>query len=120
MIADTARIRVLASSIGDAAKPSDVCALLDGMAPNALKGAIMMATDGTVADQIRRYLSEWWSVAPRLRGHDLLALGVPAGPEMGEALRELRRARLDGETHSVQDEQELARKWAQVSDKIAC
>ena len=120
VIADTARIRVLVSSVGDAAKPSDVCALLDGMEPNALKGAIMMAADGPAADQIRSYLSEWWSVAPRLRGHDLLALGVPAGPEMGEALRELRRARLDGETHSVQDEQELARKWAQVSDKIAC
>lgn len=117
VIADTARIRVLASSIGDAVKPSDVCALLDGMAPDALKGAIMMAAGSPIADQIRRYLSEWWSVAPRLRGHDLLALGVPAGPEMGAALRELRRARLDGETHSAQDEQELARNWTQVSDR---
>ena len=71
---------------------------------------------GPAADRIGDYLSDWWSVAPRLRGHDLLALGVPAGPEMGATLRELRRARLDGETHSVQDERELARKWAQVSD----
>ena len=76
--------------------------------------------DEPVADRIRRYLSEWWSVAPRLRGADLLALGVPAGPEMGEALRELRRARLDGETQSVQDEEELARNWSQSPDTIAC
>ena len=119
VIGDTARIRELTPAIAAASKPSEVCALLDGLAPDALRGAIMIV--GSPADdRINRYLSEWWSVAPRLRGHDLLALGVPPGPEMGEALRELRRARLDGRTHSVQDEQELARKWAQVSDRTAC
>ena len=118
-ISDTARIRGMASELGEAAKPSEVCALLDGLAPDALKGALMMA-DEPVAKRIKSYLSEWWSVAPRLRGNDLLALGVPAGPEMGEALRELRRARLDGETRSLQDEEILARRWAQVSDRIAC
>lgn len=119
VIGDTARIHDLGPAIGHAELPSDVCGFLDGLAPDALRGAIMM-TDVSIADRIRRYLSEWWSVAPRLRGTDLLALGVPAGPEMGEALRELRRARLDGETQSVQDEEALARNWAQLSDKIAC
>ncbi len=118
-ISDTARIRGMASAIGGAAKPSQVCALLDGLAPDALRGANSMA-DEPVASRIRNYLSDWWSVAPRLRGNDLLALGVPAGPEMGEALRALRRARLDGETHSVRDEEILARQWAQASDKLAC
>ena len=116
VIGDTARIRELAPAIGAASKPSAVCALLDGLAPDALRGAMIM-TGGPAANRIGNYLSDWWSVAPRLRGHDLLALGVPAGPEMGEALRELRRARLDGETHSVPDEQALARKWAQTSDR---
>ncbi len=119
VIVDTARIRELTPAIAAPSKPSEVCALLDGLAPDALRGATMIV-GSPAADRINRYLSEWWSVAPRLRGHDLLALGVPPGPEMGEALRELRRARLDGRTHSVQDEQELARKWAQVSDRTAC
>lgn len=118
VIGDTARIRELTPALGDASKPSEVCALLDGLAPEALRGAIMMV-GSPATDRISRYLSEWWSVAPRLRGHDLLALGVPAGPEMGEALRELRRARLDGETHCVRDEQAIARKWAQSSDRTA-
>ena len=118
VIGDTARVRAMAPALGRSTKPSQVCALLDGLAPDALRAAIVMA-DSQVADPVRRYLSEWWSVAPRLRGADLLALGVPAGPAMGEALRELRRARLDGETHSVPDEQELARKWAQASDRTA-
>lgn len=119
VIDDTIHIRELCPAVSQAAKPSAVCALLDGVAPDALRGAIMIG-DQAVADPIRRYLSEWWSVAPRLRGTDLLALGIAAGPEMGEALRELRRARLDGETHSVSDEQTLARRWAQGSDKNAC
>ena len=119
VIGDTVRVREMAPTLGDASKPSEACARLDGLAPDALRAAIMMAAS-PVADRIRRYLSEWWSVAPRLRGTDLLALGVPAGPEMGEALRALRRARLDGKTHSVRDEQELARKWARASDTIAC
>lgn len=118
VIGDTARVRQMSPALGASTKPSDACALLDGLAPDALRGAIVMA-DRQVADPVRRYMSEWWSVAPRLRGADLLALGVPAGPGMGEALRELRRSRLDGETHSVQDEQELARKWAQMSDRTA-
>ena len=119
LIRDTARICGIATALGSASKPSEVCDLLDGMAPDSLRAAMIMAA-APAAGRINSYLSDWWSVAPRLRGHDLLALGVPAGPEMGEALRELRRARLDGETNSVRDEQELARKWAQVSDKIAC
>ncbi len=119
LIRDTFRIRGIATALGSASKPSEVCALLDGLAPDALRAAMIMA-GAPAANQIKSYLSDWWSVAPRLRGHDLLALGVPAGPGMGEALRELRRAHLDGETHSVRDEQELARKWAQASDRIAC
>lgn len=119
VINDATRLRGLTPALAAASKPSEVCALLDGLAPDALRGAIIIAA-GLISERVSSYLSQWWSVAPRLRGTDLLALGVPAGPEMGEALRELRRARLDGETHSVRDEQELARKWAESKDKTAC
>lgn len=123
VIGDTARVRgavpELHGSDADDLKPSRVCALLDGLAPDALRGAMLMV-GGDTAERIRRYLSEWWSVAPRLRGNDLLALGVPAGPSVGEALRELRRARLDGETASVQDEETIARRWAETPNKISC
>ena len=88
--------------------PSAVCALLDGLAPDALRGATMLATPAAT-ERVCRYLCEWWSVAPRLRGSDLLELGVPAGPAVGAALRALRQARLDGVTGSREDEERLAR-----------
>lgn len=92
--------------------PSQVCALLDGLSPHALEAARTLASPG-VAEIINRYFDEWWSVAPSLRGPDLLELGVPVGPAIGEALRALRRARLDGVVNNRDEEVNLARQWAE-------
>ena len=94
--------------------PSQVCALLDGLAPGALACARMLSSR-TAASYIQRYLDTWWTVAPILRGTDLLELGVPAGPAVGETLRALRKARLDGMTHTRQDEEDLARRWSSTT-----
>ena len=116
VIDDTVALRGRVYPLGQPElSPSAVCALLDGLAPDSLSAAGWLAPP-TVAERIGRYRSEWWSIAPLLRGTDLLELGVPAGPAVGEALRALRKARLDGETHSVEDEQRLARKWASATD----
>ncbi len=90
--------------------PSSVCALLDGLAPETLTAAGFLAPP-RASERIGSYLSEWWSIAPVLRGWDLLELGVPAGPAVGEALRALRKARLDGEVQTRNDEEILARRW---------
>jgi hypothetical protein len=50
-------------------------------------------------------------VRPRLRGADLLALGVPRGPRVGEALAMLRRRRLDGDLGSLAEERDLVKEW---------
>ena len=91
--------------------PSRVCGVLDGLSPDALAAARLLGTQ-PAAGYIDQYLSEWWSIAPLLRGHDLLALGVPGGPAVGEALRALRQARLDGLVRNRQEELDLARQWA--------
>lgn len=88
--------------------PSQVCALLDGRSPYALAAGAFLAPP-TAAARIRQYLAEWRTIAPRLRGSDLLALGVPAGPAVGATLRALRQARLDGGAPTRQDEERLAR-----------
>lgn len=95
--------------------PSGVCAQLDGLSPDALAAAMRLA-EPVVGERVERYLSEWWSVAPLLRGTDLLELGVPSGPAVGEALRALRQARLDGLTHDRHDEEKLARQWANAKN----
>ena len=42
---------------------------------------------------------------PVLNGHDVMAAGVPAGPLVGNILRELADARLDGKVRSTEDEE---------------
>lgn len=92
----------------DGLVPSQVCTLLDGRSPYALAAGSALAPS-TAAARIRQYRAEWWTVAPRLRGSDLLELGVPAGPAVGATLRALRQARLDGGAPTRQDEERLAR-----------
>jgi hypothetical protein len=47
-----------------------------------------------------------------LRGDDVIALGVPAGPGVAATLDALRDARLDGEVTERTEEEALVRAWA--------
>ena len=55
------------------------------------------------------YLAELRRVAPLLNGGDIMALGLPEGPMVGEALEALLIARLDGEISTRDDEERLVR-----------
>ncbi len=84
-------------------RPSEVDGLLSAYDEHALR-ARALTTGDPAAAWVRRYLDELRHVRPLLDGNDLLALGVERGPGVGEALRALRRARLDGEVRSRDDE----------------
>jgi tRNA nucleotidyltransferase (CCA-adding enzyme) len=62
------------------------------------------------AGWIRRDLAELRGLELTLDGNDLAALGVPRGPQLGQLLRALRQARLDGELEAP-GEVEYARRW---------
>ncbi|HKJ36467.1 MAG TPA: hypothetical protein VKA36_07865 [Solirubrobacterales bacterium] len=49
------------------------------------------------AERLDQHVSEWRRVELTIGGSDLIAAGVPAGPERGEALRAALHARIDGE-----------------------
>lgn len=108
--------------LADGLAPSEVCALLDDptldklpfAVPQALTVALAFA-EPLAAERIRRYLTEWQHLQPILRGSDLLELGVPKGPAVGEALKALRKARLDGVTRTRQDEGTFVLQWVPPS-----
>ena len=89
--------------------PSTVSSLLDRLSPHVLHAAVALENP-VIGERIRRYQSEWRETTSSLRVSDLLDLGIPAGPAVGEALRALRNARLDGEVASQQDEELLAQR----------
>ena len=49
------------------------------------------------AEPARRWLQELRHVRLRIDGNDLLANGIPEGPEIGRRLEETLRGRLDGD-----------------------
>jgi tRNA nucleotidyltransferase (CCA-adding enzyme) len=63
---------------------------------------------------VRRHL-EWFGDVQRgratLRGDEVIALGVPAGPGVAAALDALRDARLDGEIAARSEEEAFVRAW---------
>ena len=88
--------------------PSHVVELLSPL-PAAAVWALAAAAEGPPADRALNYLRRSRYLKPALDGHALVALGVPPGPWLGEVMRRLKAAKLDGEVRTRRDEETLAR-----------
>jgi len=91
-------------------RPSGVDEVLRSVPPTAALSAWLRGS-ARARRRIEWYLATGRAVQPRLSGGDLLALGVPRGPQVGRALARLRRCRLDGAVGSVAEERELVKEW---------
>jgi tRNA nucleotidyltransferase (CCA-adding enzyme) len=91
-------------------RPSEVDEAL-AAAPEAAALAAWLRGGPRTRRRIQWYLESGRAVRPRLNGQDLLALGVPRGPRVGEALGMLRRRRLDGQIGSLAEERSLVKEW---------
>ncbi len=104
-VAATPRMRWLERGLWwPAMRPSELC---DALAPYPLPTAWAFAvmSQGTVQDRVLDYLLRLRHVRPALGGDALQAMGVPEGPILGEMLRRLRLAKLDGVVKSRAEEE---------------
>ena len=92
--------------------PSRIVDILKPLDDAAIEACMLAMGGGVAGDRMRRYLTELRHVRPELNGRDLIALGVPEGPRVGEMLAELRRARLDGLLAGAEDEERYVRRSA--------
>jgi tRNA nucleotidyltransferase (CCA-adding enzyme) len=69
----------------------------------AAAGAQYATADAPAADAARRWLSQLRLVTLEIRGEDLLAAGIVAGPEVGRRLRRALVRKLDGELDGAAD-----------------
>ena len=90
------------------AKPSGVVLLLDRFPLASVAAFAGVAGDEIAAALALRYLDEWRHITAQLRGDDLIAMGVPAGPQVQRGLQLVRAARLDGTVRDLADERALA------------
>jgi tRNA nucleotidyltransferase (CCA-adding enzyme) len=90
-------------------RPSRIHAALRRRHPAAIEGSAIGTDDTTARANMDRYLADLRHVAPLLNGGDIMALGLPEGPLVGEALEALLNAKLDGEISTRGDEERLVR-----------
>ena len=95
----------LASTLRNELTPSALHAVLSCEPPEALAMAVARGAPG---DPVLRYLADLRGVRLEITGHDLIDAGIPESPELGRALEETLRRKLDGEVSGRDDELELA------------
>ncbi len=108
VVRDTIALRESASALsGPSVRPSVVCRVLDGLDTEAIAASARLSGDSQYSGRLNLYLAEWRSVLPILTGDDLLAMGVPTGPKVGQVLRELITAKQDGLVGTEEEERAL-------------
>ena len=96
-------------SIADEPSRSEIYLRLRGLEGAAILGCALFAEGSREAQRLMLYLNELRHIKPILNGNDLLDLGVPQGPKIGELLHDLLVARLDEQIETRQDEIDLIR-----------
>jgi tRNA nucleotidyltransferase (CCA-adding enzyme) len=91
-------------------RPSEIVALLDAYPEPSLSAWALLAPTATVRRRLGRYIDDWRYVKPVLDGRALLRLGLPGGALVGEAMRMLRAASLDGRVRTRQQEVAMVRR----------
>ncbi|MBI2853348.1 MAG: CCA tRNA nucleotidyltransferase [Chloroflexi bacterium] len=90
---------------------SRIYSLLKAYDPQAIAVNLIVCFDAVAQGRLALFLEKLNDTTPVLRGDDLLALGVPPGPKVGEFLQALLKAKLDGEATTKEDELVLVRRW---------
>jgi tRNA nucleotidyltransferase (CCA-adding enzyme) len=95
----------LAEKLGEAERPSQVreAAVSCTLEAVALAGALADGHSARARENAHEWLQSWHHVGLAINGDDLLAAGIPAGPEVGRRLALALSRRLDGELGDGRD-----------------
>ncbi len=90
---------------------SRLVSILEGYCDEAVLAVAGLSPSPLVGQRLQHYLKELQTVRPVLGGEDLLAMGVPEGPDVGRLLAKLREAKLDGSVSGEADERRLVQRF---------
>ena len=93
----------------DDLQPSEVEELLRNIPEASIRAYQLIGPPLPRQQRLKDYLDTIRFVEPEINGDDLLELGIPQGPIIGEIMDIVRRARLDGKVSSKEEELALAR-----------
>ena len=106
---DTLRLKTSLPSLDKPSlKPSEIYYLLREYEPVAIQANAIASESPRVHRYLQLFLTKLRYVRTSLNGEELKRLGISAGPEMGQVLQILHKAKLDGEVSTRADEKKLA------------
>ena len=105
---DTISLRDSECAILDAGRESRLARILDSKSPEAVSAWMKLTDSAEVSASLGRFTGQLRGMRGALSGHQLLEMGVPQGPVVGEILARLREARLDGLVTGEEEERALA------------
>ncbi len=85
-------------ALGFVDKKSELCTLLTDVPLEGLLYLMAKAEGEPMRRNISRYITQWRREKCDISGADVMALGTPAGPRVGEILRAVLAAKIDGIT----------------------
>ncbi|MYA60079.1 MAG: CCA tRNA nucleotidyltransferase [Chloroflexi bacterium] len=94
--------RCAAGSVGDLALRKSLIGIRD----EVRQAVIATETNAKIVEQFNRFHHQIQHVRPDLNGDDLIELGVPEGPWVGELLNELLELRIELAISNIQEERE--------------
>ncbi|MEE8047105.1 MAG: hypothetical protein V3T49_09700, partial [Dehalococcoidia bacterium] len=90
-------------------RPSEVAEILIPIPLESIRAYIAVGPPLPRRDRLMEYIDKIRFVKPDLTGDDLIEVGIPQGPIIGQLIDVVRRAKLDGVVNSKQEELELAK-----------
>ena len=112
VLRDTVRLKGQQGSLeADKLAPSAVFHLLEDYSLEAVQANALATSSEQAKEWLELYLNKLRHIKSSLNGEALLVLGVVPGPRMGQILRALQDARLDGKVENEQQEKALVKEW---------
>lgn len=112
VVRDTIALQGQLSGLGGTAiSPVELYDALAHIAPPAVQACALATTDDVASENLVLFLEKLRHVKPALSGSDIVALGIGQGPAVGEMLRRLRRAQLEGVVTTRSDEMAMVKDW---------
>ena len=109
-VRESAELRNLEPALKGAGIPaSELNRRLEDFEIRTIAVAARITKEPEVARNLERFLEEYGTFRPVLKGNDLLAMGVPPGPAVGRALASLRDLRIDRKISTEDEEREWVR-----------
>jgi len=91
--------------------PSGIYHLLENRSFPSLLACVAATDSPLITSRLHLYLDKLRHVRTSLNGTALQQMGVPPGPRVGEVLKALQEAKLDGQARTKQEEIDLVRAW---------